>query len=117
MAIEYDDLQPGVQPDEQKQGLARGRQIALGVLIVCIGVVLLPLPGPGWVIILVGLNMIKPESALVRWLRRRIPGVPEDGTIPRRTLVLGGILLTATTLYGIFYGAATTRFLLDLIGL
>ncbi len=116
MAIEYDDLQPGISPDEEKEGLARGRQVVLGVLIVCVGIVLLPFPGPGWVVILVGLNKIKPDSALVRWLRRKIPGIPEDGTVPRRVLVLGGVLFTASTLYGIFYGAATTRFLLDLVG-
>ena len=31
-------------------------------------------------------------------------------------LLIGGVLFTASTLYGIFYGAATTRFLLDLVG-
>lgn len=114
--IEYDDLQPGVAPDEQKEGLDRGRQIVLGVFIVCVGIVLLPFPGPGWVVILVGLNKIKPDSALVRWLRRKIPGIPEDGSVPRKYLVIGGLLMVASTIYGILYGAETTRYFLDLIG-
>lgn len=87
------------------------------MLVVCVGLVLVPFPGPGWVIVLVGLNMIKPENALVRWLRRKIPGIPEDGTVPRKYLVIGGVLMVCSTIYGILYGRQTTEFLLDLVGL
>lgn len=46
----------------------------LGVLVVAIGIVLLPLPGPGWVIIFGGLGILATEYAwaarLLRWVRR-----------------------------------------------
>src|SRR4051794_529935 len=46
----------------------------LGVLVVAIGIVLLPLPGPGWVIIFGGLGILATEYAwaarLLRWVRQ-----------------------------------------------
>ncbi|MGH1488877.1 MAG: PGPGW domain-containing protein [Acidimicrobiales bacterium] len=117
MDLEYDDLQPGVSPDEEAEGLNRGRQVVLGVFIVCVGIVLLPFPGPGWVVILVGLNKIKPDNALVRWLRKKIPGIPEDGSVPKKYLVVVGLFFVASTIFGIFYGAEVTQWSLELVGL
>ena len=45
----------------------------LGVAVVAIGIVLLPLPGPGWVIIFGGFGILASEYAwaarLLKWLR------------------------------------------------
>jgi len=48
----------------------------LGALVVAIGIVLLPLPGPGWVIIFGGLGILATEytwaARLLRWVRRLV---------------------------------------------
>jgi uncharacterized protein (TIGR02611 family) len=45
----------------------------VGFAVVAIGIVLLPLPGPGWVIIFVGLGVLASEyewaARLLRWVR------------------------------------------------
>lgn len=46
----------------------------LGCVVIVIGIVLLPLPGPGWVIIFGGLGILATEypwaARLLRWTRR-----------------------------------------------
>ena len=48
----------------------------LGVVVFAIGIVLLPLPGPGWVIIFGGLGILATEYAwaarLLSWVRRAV---------------------------------------------
>jgi uncharacterized protein (TIGR02611 family) len=48
----------------------------IGVVVVAIGVVLLPLPGPGWVIIFAGLGILASEYAwaarLLKWVRNTL---------------------------------------------
>jgi uncharacterized protein (TIGR02611 family) len=48
----------------------------LGVAIIALGIVLLPLPGPGWVIIFAGLGVLATEytwaSRLLVWMRRQV---------------------------------------------
>ncbi len=117
MAIEYDDLQPGISADEQARGAKRIVQIVFGVLLIGAGIVMLVIPGPGLVAIMVGLNLIKPDNAIVRWMRRKIPGIPEEGNVPRSYLALGAVFLIGGTLFGIFYGATVTNWLLELVGL
>ena len=47
---------------------------ALGIAIVVIGLILVPLPGPGWLIVFVGLTLLGTEyhwaRRLLGWLRR-----------------------------------------------
>ncbi len=47
---------------------------ALGVLIVVVGLILVPLPGPGWLIVFIGLTVLGTEyhwaRRLLGWLRR-----------------------------------------------
>ena len=46
----------------------------IGVLVVAIGLILVPLPGPGWLIVFVGLTILGTEfhwaRRLLAWLRR-----------------------------------------------
>ena len=48
----------------------------IGVAVVLIGIVLLPLPGPGWLIIFAGLGILATEYAwaarLLAWVRDRV---------------------------------------------
>ncbi len=115
MDIEYDDLEPGVSADERRRGFKRILQIVIGVLLIVAGIVMLVIPGPGIVTILVGLNLIKPDNALVRYIRSRVPGIPEDGTVPTRFIVVGAVFLVGGTIIGILYGQAMADWALDLI--
>ncbi|MFI5912895.1 TIGR02611 family protein [Dactylosporangium sp. NPDC051541] len=72
----------------------------LGTLVIAVGVILLPLPGPGWLIILGGLALLAMEFAwarrllqftraqLVRWTR-----LVRDGSWLVRIVSVGGLLL------------------------
>lgn len=48
----------------------------VGVAVIAGGIVLLPLPGPGWLIIFTGLGLLATEyewaARLLRWTRRRV---------------------------------------------
>jgi uncharacterized protein (TIGR02611 family) len=48
----------------------------LGVAVIAIGIVLLPLPGPGWLIIFAGLGLLATEfewaARLLRWVRAQV---------------------------------------------
>lgn len=103
-SLEFDDLKPGISVDEQRSGKSRVLQIIAGVLLVAVGIPMIPLFGPGWLMVMLGLNLIKPDNAAVKFLRKKIPGIPEEGAVPRRYLVLGGVLLVISTLVSIFYG-------------
>ena len=73
---------------------------ALGAVIIAIGIVLLPLPGPGWLIILAGLALLAMEFAwarrllhftraqLVRWTR-----LVREGSWLVRIVSVGGLFL------------------------
>jgi uncharacterized protein (TIGR02611 family) len=45
---------------------------AVGVLIIVIGIILIPLPGPGWLIVFAGLGVLGTEFA---WAHRVTAGV------------------------------------------
>lgn len=80
--------------------LIRLGRITLGFVVTIAGIVALPLPGPGWLIILAGLSILAQDfvwaARLITFIRRRIPGIPEDGAIPRRTwFIMGAMMLAA----------------------
>jgi uncharacterized protein (TIGR02611 family) len=72
----------------------------LGTAVIAVGIVLLPLPGPGWVIILGGLAILAMEFAwakrllrftraqLLRWTR-----LVREGSWLVRIVSVGGLLL------------------------
>lgn len=51
---------------------------AVGIVVIAVGVVLLPLPGPGWVIIFAGLGLLATEyswaARLLAWARAHVVG-------------------------------------------
>lgn len=67
----------------------------LGFVIVVIGIVLLPLPGPGWVVIASGLSILAKDVAwadrLLQKVRRRLPR-RADGKV-RRSAVAAALVL------------------------
>lgn len=86
-----------------------------GFFLIGVGIALLPLPGPGWVTIIVGLSLLPYAWAerTIRLIRRRVPGVPEEGRIPASTWVVMGALVVAASAVTILWGAAITDWLGD----
>jgi uncharacterized protein (TIGR02611 family) len=80
----------------------------LGVSIVLIGIVLLPLPGPGWLIIFAGLGVLATEYVWAHRLLRRARTMVTAWTRwalrqslwVRALITIGGLLLLAAALAG-----------------
>jgi uncharacterized protein (TIGR02611 family) len=76
--------------------LVRLARMTLGFILVLIGVVAIPLPGPGWLIVCVGLGVLSRDVAwadrLLRRLRQRIPGAeaPSPWTVAATVAVAIG---------------------------
>jgi len=77
-----------------------------GFLLILVGLAALPLPGPGWIILIVGLTLLPYAWAdrTVRLIRRNVPGVPEEGRIPTSTWIVMGVVLISVTLVSIIWG-------------
>ena len=95
-------------PEEVERSLVRRMLRAIaGFFVIAIGIAALPLPGPGWVIIIVGLSLLPFAWAerTIRLIRRKIPGVPEDGRIPTHMWVIMGALVVGATMISILWGS------------
>lgn len=96
------ELESGAREETVEQARAhvavRIARMSAGFLILLVGILMIPLPGPGWLAVAAGLAILARDVAwadrALRYVRRRIPGVPEDGKIPRSAMltmvVLGG---------------------------
>ncbi len=77
----------------------------VGVAVVAIGIVLLPLPGPGWLIIFGGLGILASEYAwaarLLAWVRRRFAQWTRWLAAQPLWIRLTGALLSLALLAGI----------------
>ena len=105
--------------EEARRGVViRLARIIGGFTVIGLGIAALPLPGPGWLIIIFGLSLLPFAWAerTIRLIRRKIPGVPEDGTIPLRTWIIMGVLLVIFTTLSIRYGHIVTEWLAGLWG-
>lgn len=96
-----------VSVEEARESLHR-RMVrgGVGVVLVALGLALLPLPGPGWLIVIAGLTQLPFAWAerTVTLIRRRIPGVPESGAIPTHTWIIMGTLVVLSTALGLVFG-------------
>ncbi len=91
--------------EAQRSVAKRLARATLGFIVIGIGIALLPLPGPGWALIIIGLTMLPFAWAerTVRIIRRKVPGIPEDGRIPNSTwVILGFTMITFSTLSILF---------------
>jgi uncharacterized protein (TIGR02611 family) len=86
----------------------------IGALIIAVGIVLIPAPGPGWLIVFAGLGVLSTEFAWARrvlhFARRKVYGWTQ--WVTRRSLLvrsliglaglllLGGLLLSGLYMYG-----------------
>ena len=93
---EYDT---GVREDTEQEARAsihvRLARMSLGTLLLVAGVLMLALPGPGWLTIAAGLAILAKDVAwaerLLERVRRRLPE-GEDGEVDRRVIV-GSIII------------------------
>ena len=78
-----------------------------GFVLIGIGTSLIVLPGPGWLVILIGLSLLPFAWAerTILAIRRRVPGVPEDGTIPPRTWVVIGVVTVGAIAISFLFGS------------
>jgi len=124
----FDELIEDLSEASEAEAKSRGRlfrfgQITLGVLLVLAGIVMSGpgIPGPGLIVIVAGLNLIKPDNRLYRWLRKKTPGLPDEGPIPRRTIIIGAVfavvLIAASTTFSILYGEQAMGWATDLLGI
>ncbi|MCC6226688.1 MAG: PGPGW domain-containing protein [Microthrixaceae bacterium] len=105
-------------PEELRRGLSRELlRAVLGVVVIIVGVAALPLPGPGWLIIIVGLNLLPFAWAerTVRLIRRRVPGVPEEGNVPAHMWIIMAALTALVTIGSILWGDNISEWARDLI--
>ena len=82
-----------------------------GVAVIAVGIILLPLPGPGWLIIFAGLGLLSTEYAwaarlltrlrdlVLRWTR----WVTRQGTLVRIGLLVVSLLFLAAVAVGCWY--------------
>jgi uncharacterized protein (TIGR02611 family) len=85
--------------EARANALVRLGRMTLGTIVVIVGIIALPLPGPGWLIIAGGLTILSKDVAwadrLLRYIRKRVPGIPEDGKIPRSSLATMALVTLA----------------------
>jgi uncharacterized protein (TIGR02611 family) len=83
----------------------------IGVAVIIVGIVLLPLPGPGWVIIFAGMGLLATEyewaSRLLRTARRMLAEWTRWATKQGRWVQAGvgllGLLILGAAIYGSWY--------------
>ncbi|MDT4936430.1 MAG: hypothetical protein QOG80_101 [Pseudonocardiales bacterium] len=82
-----------------------------GAAVIAVGIVLLPLPGPGWLIIFAGLGVLATEytwaARLLRWMRTQVARwtrwIASQSTLIRIALVVLSLLFLATIAVGAWY--------------
>ncbi|MER7757467.1 TIGR02611 family protein [Kitasatospora sp. NPDC097643] len=81
-----------------------------GLAVVALGVIMLPLPGPGWVVIFLGMGIWATEFAwaqsVLRWTRRKVAEAARralDPRVRRRNLTLTAVGLAVIAGLGGWY--------------
>lgn len=91
----------------------------VGLIVIAVGVVLLPLPGPGWLIIFIGIGVWATEFAWARGLLRFTRGkvrlwtvwMGRQGWFVRGLVGLGVMLLVAACFWLVFLVSGVPGFL------
>ena len=82
----YVDLETIADPAERSFPV-RILRFVLGIHVIIAGIIMMLIPGPAIITVIAGLVLISPEvpaaERLVVWLRKKTPGIPDDGTIPK----------------------------------
>lgn len=85
--------------EAKSHAVLRVARMTLGFFVVILGIILMPLPGPGWLIVAGGLTILAKDVAwadrALRYIRKKVPGIPEDGKIPRSSMVTMAVIASA----------------------
>jgi len=105
---EYDIGERETSEEEARSHvLVRIFRIGLGSLVFLTGIIMLVFPGPGFLVMAAGLVVLSRDVAwadrALQYLRRKVPGIPEDGKIPRSTMVTAGALALAGILAAVWF--------------
>ena len=102
--VDHDDSDPD---KAWHRAMLRLGRICLGFILIVAGIIMLVIPGPGVVAILAGFTVWSKDFAfankMVRFIRRKAPGIDEEGAIPKRTVVITGLFLLAGALGSIWW--------------
>lgn len=106
------------EEEARRHLLGRLARTVGGFLLIGVGLAGLVLPGPGWVLIVLGLGLLPYAWAqrTIRSIRRRVPGIPEDGRIPMSTWVVMGVVLAVASALTVLFGAEVARWAAGLWG-
>ncbi|MFZ4668255.1 MAG: PGPGW domain-containing protein [Microthrixaceae bacterium] len=107
--------------EETEAELRRGVTIRIarmvgGFVLIGIGIALLPLPGPGWVTIVIGLSLLPFAWAerTISLIRSKVPGIPDEGRIPLRTWIIMGVMTISFVAISVLFGEVIGRWIGDL---
>ena len=92
LAAEFEITEHDETAEEARAHVAiRLARISLGLAVVILGIAMMVLPGPGALAIAGGLFILAKDVAwadrLLLKLRKKVPGIPDDGGIPRSQMV------------------------------
>lgn len=104
--------------EARRNVLMRLGRAVLGFVIIGVGIAALPLPGPGWLIIILGLSLLPFAWAerTILLIRQKIPGVPAEGKVPLRAWLIMGALVIVTSAISILFGEAIMMWIRELWG-
>ncbi|MFM7063943.1 MAG: PGPGW domain-containing protein [Actinomycetes bacterium] len=106
------------EAEARRHVLGRLARTVACFLLVGVGLAGLVLPGPGWLLIVIGLGLLPYAWAqrTIRAIRRRVPGIPEDGRIPTSTWVVMGLIVAVVSGLTVLFGAEAARWAAGLWG-
>ena len=92
--------------EEARRGVVtRLLRMTSGSLVTILGVIMMPLPGPGLLIVAVGLGILSRDVAwadrLLQIVRKRLPS-DSDGRLPRSSIVTRTVLALAGVTFSIW---------------
>ncbi|HSW78341.1 MAG TPA: TIGR02611 family protein [Candidatus Chromulinivoraceae bacterium] len=99
--------------DKVKKQAKRGATALVGGIILLVGVVAIPYPGPGWLIVFAGLAILATEFAWAQRLLDKVKGGYDKWQVwlKRQSVVIRAIVLALTGLI-----VAMTLWLLNMFG-
>lgn len=96
------------EAEAKRHILVRAGRITAGVAVVILGILLMPLPGPGLLVVAAGLALLSTDvpfaHRLLQEVRRRLPE-DENGGLPWWVvtgMVVGAVVATASSLWWTF---------------
>ncbi len=98
--------------------LVRLGRMVLGFILLLAGAAMMVLPGPGLVVIAAGLVILSRDVAwadrALRYVRKRAPGLEEEGPIPKSTIIVSVMLMVAAGAAAIWWFNGGEEWFFDL---